>query len=414
MCGLSGFWQPLGSPRDALQTAVRRMADRLAHRGPDDSGEWVDEKAGIALGHRRLAIVDLSNGGHQPMISHSGRYVLAFNGEIYNFRELRAELEADSAAPAWRGHSDTEVMLAAFERWGMEGSLSRFVGMFAIALWDSQERILHLARDRLGEKPLYYGFAAAEFVFASELKALHAVSGFVPRVDRLALAAYVQLACVPVSRSIYEGVCKLAPGCLLSLDMNALARALCRRSVPIGLEQAVGRLPIGPEARRRGRRFVELRLREAVAGQMVADVPPAPSCRRRRFFRSGSADASTEQLTCAHLQHRFPEVDYDEARCAGGLPRIWALHTELYVTPRKRWRWCLNRRNVRRTFGDSFNPDFSGVSARTPACYGELGDAGDELFGGCNATAGRGHSPSRLVLAGRNALSGAIRCCRPR
>src|SRR5882672_11269560 len=144
MCGLTGLWRPAVSEGQALAEVARRMSDHLAHRGPDDSGVWVDETAGLALAHRRLAIVDLSTEGHQPMRSASGRFVITFNGEIYNFRDLRAALESDGVAPAWRGHSDTEVMLAAFERWGIEGALQRFVGMYAFALWDSHERILHL------------------------------------------------------------------------------------------------------------------------------------------------------------------------------------------------------------------------------------------------------------------------------
>ncbi len=276
MCGLTGYWGSPGPGAGEMAAMAKRMADTLRHRGPDDSGEWVDEKAGVALGHRRLSIVDLSREGHQPMFSASGRFVIAFNGEIYNFRDLRAALERDSAAPAWRGHSDTEVMLAAFERWGVEGALQRFVGMFAFALWDAKERILHLARDRLGEKPLYYGFAARDFVFASELKALLAYPGFAPRIDRRALAAYVQLACVPAPLSIYEGIYKLLPGCLLSLDTDQLgARALPEPRAYWSLEQAVERGISEPftGTAEEAADVLELRLREAVAGQMVADVP---------------------------------------------------------------------------------------------------------------------------------------------
>ncbi len=187
------------------------MARAIAHRGPDDEGAWADADAGIALGHRRLSIVDLSPEGHQPMASATGRYVIAFNGEIYNFEAIRAELDAAADAPRWRGHSDTEVMLAAFERWGVDGALSRLNGMFAFALWDRQARTLHLARDRMGEKPLYYGQVGGRFAFGSEVKALRALDGFDCPVDRDALALYLRFGYVPAPRSIYAGIAKLAP-----------------------------------------------------------------------------------------------------------------------------------------------------------------------------------------------------------
>jgi asparagine synthase (glutamine-hydrolysing) len=201
MCGLCGFIQidRIVEP-SAMAAIVERMADTLRHRGPDDSGSWVDTNAGVALGHRRLSIIDLSPQGHQPMTSRSGRYVIVFNGEIYNFRELRLELEAQGAG--WRGHSDTEVMLAAFEAWGIEGALRRFNGMFAFALWDRTDRALYLARDRLGEKPLYYGWIGKTFVFGSELKALKAHPMWRADVDRNALAAYLRHNYVPAPHSI--------------------------------------------------------------------------------------------------------------------------------------------------------------------------------------------------------------------
>src|ERR1043166_2463634 len=169
MCGITGF---VGSPVGAgeLTAVVRAMCDALAHRGPDDAGEWIDPSAGVAIGFRRLAIIDLSPAGHQPMISASGRFVATLNGEIYNFEELRGELRAQGRAPEFRGHSDTEVMLAAFEAWGVEAAVKRFNGMFAISVWDAAERRLHLVRDRMGVKPLYYGFANGTFLYGSESK----------------------------------------------------------------------------------------------------------------------------------------------------------------------------------------------------------------------------------------------------
>lgn len=202
MCGLTGFWQlQPASGFEGLQAAARRMAQGLHHRGPDDGGTWVDGSVGLALGHRRLAVVELSAAGHQPMLSASGRWVVAFNGEIYNHMALRAELQAAGAVTAWRGHSDTETLLAAIEHWGVEATLKRCVGMFAIALWDKLSRTLMLARDRLGEKPLYYGWAGSDsgraFVFGSELKALKAYPGFDAPVCRQALAQYLRFMSLP-------------------------------------------------------------------------------------------------------------------------------------------------------------------------------------------------------------------------
>ena len=192
------------------------MADALRHRGPDDAGVWVDAPAGLALAQRRLAIVDLSAAGHQPMASATGRWVIAFNGEIYNHAALRAELAAAGAAPAWRGHSDTETLLAGFEHWGVPGTLQRCVGMFALALWDRHARTLALARDRLGEKPLYCGWVGGRLAFGSELKALRALPGFANPVSRPALGLMLRLGYVPAPLSIYEGLYKLPPGTWLS------------------------------------------------------------------------------------------------------------------------------------------------------------------------------------------------------
>ncbi|NTW89070.1 MAG: asparagine synthetase B, partial [Desulfobulbaceae bacterium] len=178
MCGLTGFWQPTGFGADDGRRYAEAMAARLRHRGPDDSGIWLDERAGVALAHRRLAVLDLSPAGHQPMLSVDSRYVLVFNGEIYNHVVLREELRAAGWVGGWRGHSDTETLLACCEVWGVEKSLGRLVGMFAFALWDRHERTLTLARDRLGEKPLYYGRRNGVFLFGSELKALRAHPAF--------------------------------------------------------------------------------------------------------------------------------------------------------------------------------------------------------------------------------------------
>src|SRR5579885_1384937 len=212
MCGIAGFWQT-GSRSEPPAEIFEGMADALVQRGPDDSGVFHDDGAGLGLAFRRLAILDLSPEGHQPMFSASRRLAIVFNGEVYNHEELRREL----GARRWRGHSDTEVMLEAIERWGVEGAVRRFIGMFAFALWDRTERQLYLVRDRLGIKPLYYGRAGSAFVFASELKAIRRYPGFEGEIDRDALAAYLRHNYVPTPRCIYKGLHKLSPGCILKL-----------------------------------------------------------------------------------------------------------------------------------------------------------------------------------------------------
>src|SRR5580765_7919093 len=192
MCGLAGFASTPARTSDELTRVVRRMCEAVAHRGPDDAGEWIDAESGLALGFRRLAIIDLSPAGHQPMVSASGRYVVTLNGEVYNFEDLRRELQEAGLAPQFRGHSDTEVMLAAFDAWGVEAAVKRFNGMFAVALWDRRRRRLHLIRDRMGVKPLYYGFAGSTFLYGSELKALRQHPDFAARIDRGALHLYLR------------------------------------------------------------------------------------------------------------------------------------------------------------------------------------------------------------------------------
>jgi len=222
MCGFAGILDPSARLRDdTLAGIAGAMATTLVHRGPDDSGVWTDPGAGVALGHRRLAVIDLSPEGRQPMVSASGRYVIAYNGEVYSFREIRLELERVGHAPAWRGHSDTEVLLAAIEAWGVEGALRRCTGMYAFALWDRRERALWLARDRMGEKPLYYGWVGGVLAFASELKALRRVPGWTGAVDREALTLYFRHGYVPAPWSIHAGVRKLPPGCVVRFDASA-------------------------------------------------------------------------------------------------------------------------------------------------------------------------------------------------
>src|SRR6185437_143743 len=220
MCGIAGFWDSTHQSRaDDAGAVLRRMTRAIRHRGPDDEGFFQDPAAGIALGHRRLSVIDLSPEGHQPMVSASGRFVIIYNGEIYNHRALRQELV--KLGSAFRGHSDTEVILAAIEQWGLDQALKRFIGMFAFALWDRRERRLSLVRDRLGIKPLYYGWAGGTLLFASELKAFRAHPSFTPEVDRGALTLYLRHNYVPTPYSIYRGVSQLTPGCVLSVGPAA-------------------------------------------------------------------------------------------------------------------------------------------------------------------------------------------------
>ena len=381
MCGLTGFITPAATPADELTRIVRRMSDALIHRGPDDSGEWVDAAAGVAMGLRRLAILDLSPAGHQPMVSPSGRYIGTFNGEIYNFSDLRKELRVD-----WRGHSDTEAMLAAIDAWGVDGAVSRFNGMFAIALWDRQQQWLHLVRDRIGVKPLYYGFAGKTLLYGSELKALRRHPDFEGKIDHGALRLYLRFMYVPAPYSIYEGISKLMPGTILTYEP---ATGQTETHVYWSAAEAALR---GMTHRFHGTeedaaRELEPLLRDAVRIRMIADVPLG-------VFLSGGIDSS---VVTALMQAEsaspvrsfsvgFTEPAYDEAPFAKAVAQhLGTHHTELIVT----------------------EEDIAAVIPSIPAMYDEpfadssqipthlvcalarhdvtaalSGDGGDELFGG--------------------------------
>ncbi|TSE29270.1 asparagine synthase (glutamine-hydrolyzing) [Tepidimonas taiwanensis] len=394
MCGLTGFWEPGGCAQEDATATVRRMADTLVHRGPDDAGVWVDAAAGVALGHRRLAILDLSPAGHQPMVSASGRYVIAFNGEIYNHLELRAALEkigaGGTAPPGWRGHADTETLLAAIEAWGVEETLQRCVGMFAFALWDRQTRTLTLARDRMGEKPLYYGWQRGVWLFGSELKALRAHPAFAGEVDRGALALFFCHNAVPAPYSIYRDIRKLPPGTYLSLtEPQARAGAWPEPVAYWSLAEVVAtgqRTPFaGAEAEAVGE--LERLLRQAVAGQMLADVPLGA-------FLSGGIDSSTVvALMQAQLSRPvrtfsigFFEAGYNEAQHAAAVARYLGTdHTELYVTPEQAMAVIPKLPALYdEPFADSSQiPTFLVAQlARQHVTVALSGDGGDELFGG--------------------------------
>lgn len=387
MCGIAGFLGP-AAEANRLGRIARQMGDAICHRGPDDRGEWVDADAGVALAHRRLSIVDLSPAGHQPMTSACGRWVIVFNGEIYNHGEIRRALEAAGQAPPWRGHSDTEVLLAAVAAHGLAHALERCVGMFAFALWDCRDRTLVLARDRLGEKPLYYGRVGQYFLFASELEALRRHPAWVADIDRDALCLLLRHNCIPAPHSIYRGIRKLLPGTYLVLRppgadgeivayWRASEHALAGASAPF--EGSAG------EAVER----VEHLIRQSLAGQMMADVPLGA-------FLSGGVDSSTVVALMQQMSARpvrtfsigFEVAGYDEAPHAKAIARhLGTDHTELYVTAGD----ALDVVPRLATLYDEPFADSSQIPtylvamlARRHVTVSLSGDGGDELFAGYN------------------------------
>lgn len=414
MCGFAGS---LGAG-ECNENSLRRMVATLRHRGPDDYGLWFDHSVAIGLVHARLSILDLSPAGHQPMTSESGRYVIVFNGEIYNHQRLRAEIEQTGQAFNWRGHSDTETLLAGFYAWGIEDTLRKSVGMFAFAVWDKQTHTLTLARDRLGEKPLYYGWQGDTFLFGSELKALKAHPAFDAEIDRDALTDFMRYSYIPAPQSIYRGIHKLLPGTLLSVRAGERAGS---KSVPYwslldvardGLQAAF----TGSDAE--ALQGLEARLSEAVALQQISDVPIGA-------FLSGGIDSSTivalmqaqSILPIRTFTIGFDDLQYNEAVHARAVARhLGTDHTELYVTPEEA-RAVIPQLPMLydEPFGDSSQIPTFLVShlARRSVTVSLSGDAGDELFGGYNRYAWtrkllKVPAPLRRTLAvGLSALSPA-------
>lgn len=392
MCGIAGFWSTGALPDAGV---LARMADTLVHRGPDDAGGWVDESAGIGLAHRRLSILDLSPAGHQPMVSASGRYVIVFNGEIFNHLELRATLESFTLPSqgggnkgGWRGHSDTETLLAAFESWGVEATLKKCVGMFAFALWDRETRTLTLARDRLGEKPLYYGWQKGVLLFGSELKALKAHPAFVGEIDRDALTLFLRHSAIPAPYSIYQGIHKLPPGTFLQLHAGQKdARPVAYWSVLSVAEAGQRNLFRGGDTEAVAE--LERLLGQAVGGQMLADVPLGA-------FLSGGIDSTTVVALMQAQSARpvktftigFNETGYNEAEHAHAVARhLGTEHTELYVIPQDAMDVIPSLSAIYdEPFADSSQIPTCLVSrlARQHVTVNLSGDGGDELFGGYN------------------------------
>lgn len=399
MCGIAGVITYPTSHVD-VRTMVDSMTRALHRRGPDAQGIWLEEN--VALGHRRLSIVDLSEAGSQPMLSDCGRYVIVFNGEIYNHRELRRQLESGGLITNWRGHSDTETLLAAIVHWGLASALTRVTGMFALALWDRRERLLELARDRMGEKPLYWGWCGSDFVFASELKAVREHPDCPKTVCRDALAQYVRFSYVPAPRSIHPGLYKLEPGCILSVRKQPPAMPPTR---PLRPGDAFSGLSIErywslDEATEQGRaevfrteedalRDVEAALRDAVSSQMVADVPLGA-------FLSGGIDSSLIVSLMQALSPRpistftvgFENKAFNEAPFAADVARhLGTDHTEVLMTEQ-------DALNVIPNLPEFYDEPFADASqipthlvsqvARRKVTVALSGDGGDELFGGYN------------------------------
>lgn len=416
MCGIVGFWSASNKSTSELKNIAFDMSNKIAHRGPDASGIWTDEKIGLAFGHQRLSILDLSTAGHQPMISHSGRFVMVFNGEIYNHLELRSELElicnkglisGDKGGNIrWRGSSDTETLLAGFEHWGIEPTLSKTIGMFSIALWDTTLRTLYLARDRFGEKPLYYGWTHESndpaFVFGSELKALRAAPDFRNPICRQALMQYMRFMYVPAPRSIYSGIYKLEPGCLLSIKENPpkLAPEIPLRPPALHSNLTIKRWWSIADVVEAGCNNqltdqneaidkLEHRLAAAVKLQTLSDVPLGA-------FLSGGIDSST---IVALMQKNavtpvktftvgFHETEFDEAPYANAVAtQLGTDHTALYVS-------AVEAQEVISCLPEIYDEPFADSSqipthlvsrvAREHVTVALSGDGGDELFGGYN------------------------------
>lgn len=385
MCGIAGV---LGHDVDVCEKRVRDMTASLRHRGPDNQGLWCDSASGIGLGHARLSILDLSPAGHQPMASATGRYVIVFNGEMYNHFRLRTSLEETRETQAWRGHSDTETLLAGFDAWGVEATIKKSVGMFAFAVWDRQTRTLTLARDRLGEKPLFYGWQGRTFLFASELKALRAHRAFEADVDRDALASFMRYGYVPAPQSIYRGIYKLLPGTLLSIRVDQ------HGAIPAPYWSLLDEASRGLQKPFAGSddealHELESRLSEAVALQQISDVPLGA-------FLSGGIDSSTiVALMQAHSSRPvnsftigFDDPKYNEADHARAVAHhLGTEHTDLYVTPEE-------ARAVIPRLPTLYDEPFADASqiptflvsqlARRVVTVSLSGDAGDELFGGYN------------------------------
>jgi asparagine synthase (glutamine-hydrolysing) len=389
MCGVTGFLDSAHTlSHEELNQRVKRMSEAIHHRGPDDSGVWVDSSGGAAFGFQRLAILDLSPAGHQPMFSADERFVMIYNGEVYNFAELRDELLP--LGYAFHGHSDTEIMLAAISEWGMQAAVRKFNGMFAFAAFDRTERILYLVRDRLGIKPLYYGWQGDTFIFGSELKSLRAYPGFQAEIDRNALALYLRLNYIPAPHTIYQGIYKLLPGTILALTDQRTGQSpaivpywSAREVAEAGVRHAF----VGSEQDAIDQ--LDAMLRQSTRERMIADVPLGA-------FLSGGIDSSTiaalmqaqSRIPVKTFTIGFKEAGFDEARYAKQVARhLGTEHTELYLTSQE-------AQAVIPKLPALFDEPFADSSqiptyllamlTRQQVTVALSGDGGDELFAGYN------------------------------
>jgi asparagine synthase (glutamine-hydrolysing) len=390
MCGIAGVVSRVSPDRNiSFDSIGRMMANALEHRGPDDCGVWSDA-SGVTLAHRRLSIVELSNAGHQPMASASARFIIAFNGEIYNHLEVRHALAAAGKAPAWRGSSDTETLLACFDEWGIESTLKKTVGMFAMAIWDQEKRSLLLARDRFGEKPLYYGWNNHNFLFGSELKALAVHPEWCGEIDRRSLCEYVRYGYVPTPYSIWSGINKLLPGAYVVLSCHDMANPTL--SEPVVYWQAQDFINKRSTEHLNDTQAIDSLdrlLRQSISGQMIADVPLGA-------FLSGGIDSSTivalmqtqSAIPVRTFTIGFTENDYNEAIYAKAVAEhLGTDHSELYVSPKD----ALELIPRLPTMYDEPFADASqlpthlvAILARKHVTVSLSGDGGDELFGGYN------------------------------
>ncbi len=420
MCGVAGLWSAKFLTEINGQALLERMTRAVRHRGPDGDGHWFDPTTNVGFGHRRLAIIDLSPTGLQPMQSASGRYVITFNGEVYNYQDVRKTLEAAGLAPKWRGSSDTEVMLAAIEAWGLERAVTEFVGMFAFALWDRQQRQLHLVRDRLGVKPLYYSLTSHGLCFGSELKSLQLYPGFDGTIDHASLEGYLRANCVPGHRTIYVGARKVAPGTIATFRSPEAAPTTTRWWNPADVARSGLEHPFAGGTEDAVAELERL-LRDAVRLRMVSDVPIGA-------FLSGGIDSSTVVALMQSLSgrpvHTFSigneNAAFDESQAARAVGRhLSTHHTPLTVTSKDALDVIpLLPAMYDEPFADSSQIPTYLVSklARRDVTVALSGDGGDELFGGYT----RHIWSSRLYWAmhhlpssSRRLLSGAVNALSP-
>jgi asparagine synthase (glutamine-hydrolysing) len=390
MCGIAGFWSCDSISRPDAEHILAGMAETIRHRGPDDSGTWFDDEIGVALCHQRLSIIDLSRAGHQPMLSACGRFVISYNGEIYNFQKIRAELA--QLGHRFRSNSDTEVILEAAVEWGFEGMLSKLVGMFAFALFDRKERMLYLVRDRLGKKPLYFYLTGKLLIFGSELKALCAYPGFPRKIDNGSLELYLRYQYVPAPNTIYSDTRKLLPGQYCSISLDTGGKLLDPNFYTYWdalLVAGDGQSNLIQDDDTAVIRMFQDLLLDATGKRMISDVPLGA-------LLSGGIDSSLVTALMQSLSNKpvrtftigFHEADFDEAQQAKAIAaHLGTDHTELYVTSRETM-------DVVPALPDIYDEPFADSSqiptfvvsklARQQVTVALSGDGGDELFGGYN------------------------------